>query len=89
MLGHGPLLVSEGTYWYPTKMMLYAFTLVIGLGLRYIMRAWTIRFRRLAAGPNPVEEAALEREFVYGRMMAYTYWVTIASICFIGATKPF
>ncbi len=89
ILGHGPLTVGEGTLWYPTKMMLYAFTLVIGLGLRYIMRAWTIRFRRLAAGPNPKEEAALEREFGYGRMLAYTYWVTIASICFLGATKPF
>jgi hypothetical protein len=70
-------------------MSLYAFTLCIGLGLRYIMRAWTIRFRKLALGPNPAEEAALMREFGYGRILAYTYWVTIASICFLGSVKPF
>jgi hypothetical protein len=88
-LGHGPLLISHGSYWYGTKLTLYAVTLIMGLGLRYIMRAWTVRFRRLEAGPNPAEEAALEREFMYGRVLAVTYWITIASICFLGATKPF
>ncbi len=88
-LGHGPLLVSEGSYWYAAKMFLYAFTLVIGLGLRFIMRAWTVRFRRLAAGPDAAEEAALAREIGYGRALAYLYWITIAGICFLGATKPF
>jgi hypothetical protein len=53
------------------------------------MRAWTIRFRRLAEGPNPAEEAALTREISIGRLMAYVYWITIASVCFLGATKPF
>ena len=70
-------------------MALYAFALCIGLGLRFIMRAWTIRFRRLAEGPNPAEEAALTREIGYGRLMAYVYWITIAGVCFLGATKPF
>jgi hypothetical protein len=70
-------------------MFLYAFALCIGLGLRFIMRAWTVRFRRLAAGPDAAEEAALEREIGWGRMMAYVYWVTIAGVCFLGATKPF
>jgi hypothetical protein len=89
LMNFGPLLVSEGSYWYASKMFLYAITLCIGLGLRYIMRAWTVRFRRLALGPNPAEEAALEREFGYGRILAYCYWIIIASICFLGATKPF
>lgn len=88
-LGRGPLNAQEGTYWYPAKVTFYAFALCIGLGLRFIMRAWTTRFRRLAEGPNPAEEAALEREIGWGRMMAYVYWVTIAGICFLGATKPF
>ncbi len=87
--GHGPLTVGEGQYWYPAKMILYAFALCIGLGLRFIMRAWTVRFRRLAMGPDAAEEAALEREIGYGRTLAYIYWVTIASVCFLGATKPF
>ncbi|QVM82656.1 hypothetical protein [Novosphingobium decolorationis] len=55
----------------------------------WIMRLWTVRFRRLAEGPNPAEEAALEREFMYGRMMAYVYWITISGICFLGTVKPF
>ncbi len=89
LLGHGPLTVGEGTMWYPAKLTLYAFTLCIGLGLRFIMRAWTVRFRILDAGPDPALEAALEREFGYGRMLAYVYWVTIAGICFLGSVKPF
>ena len=52
------------------------------------MRAWTMRFRQLAEGPNPAAEAALEREIGYGRMMAYVYWITISGICFLGTVKP-
>ncbi|MFZ4690705.1 MAG: hypothetical protein ACOYLS_15835 [Polymorphobacter sp.] len=89
MLGRGPLLVEAGTYWYAAKILLYAFALCIGLGLRFVMRAWTLRFRRLALGPDAAEEAALEREIGWARMMAYVYWVTIAGVCFLGATKPF
>lgn len=89
MAGAGPLDIGQGTLWYGTKMALYAFALCIGLGLRFIMRAWTTRFRILAAGPDPVQEAALEREIRLGRGMAYVYWITIASVCFLGAVKPF
>jgi len=88
LLGHGPLTIGPGTRWYGLKLFLYAFALCIGLGLRFIMRAWTARFRKLALGPNPQEEAALEREIGYARAMAYVYWVTIASVCFLGAVKP-
>lgn len=88
-LGAGPLAVGEGTLWYPAKMTIYGLLLVIGLGLRFIMRAWTVRFRRLAEGPNPAEEAALSREIAFGRGLAYVYWVGIASVGFLGAVKPF
>ncbi|MBC7522793.1 MAG: hypothetical protein H7268_17080 [Sandarakinorhabdus sp.] len=53
------------------------------------MRAWTVRFRMLALGPDAAEKAALEREIGWGRAMAYVYWETIAGVCFLGATKPF
>lgn len=89
LMGNGPLEAGEGTRWYATKLTLYGFTLCIGLGLRWIMRLWTMRFRALAAGPDPVQEAALEREIVYGRLMAYVYWITISGICFLGTVKPF
>jgi hypothetical protein len=89
LLGHGPFEASEGMRWYASKLTLYGFTLCIGLGLRWIMRRWTTRFRVLALGPDPVQEAALEREIGYGRMMAYVYWVTISGICFLGTVKPF
>jgi len=89
LLGHGPLAVSDGTLWYPAKITVYGLMLVIGLGLRFIMRAWTVRFRRLAEGPNAAEEAALKREIVIGRGLAYVYWIGIASVGFLGAVKPF
>jgi hypothetical protein len=89
LMGNGPFVADEGTRWYAWKFTLYGFTLCIGLGLRWIMRSWTMRFRQLAEGPNPEAEAALEREIVWGRTMAYVYWITIAGICFLGTVKPF
>lgn len=89
LAGNGPFEAGEGSRWYATKFTLYGFTLCIGLGLRWIMRLWTMRFRALAAGPDPVQEAALEREIVIGRGLAYIYWITISGICFLGTVKPF
>lgn len=87
--GQGPVQSSEGVYWYPAKMIAYAFALCIGLFLRLVMRRWTTRFRKLAMGPDAAEEAALQREIVQARIAAYIYWITISGICFLGATKPF
>ena len=87
--GSGPIVAGEGNHWYPTKMFLYAFALVIGLFLRLVMRRWTGRFRKLAMGPDAAEEAALTREIAQARLAAYIYWITIMGICFLGATKPF
>jgi hypothetical protein len=87
--GSGPIKVGEGSFWYPTKMILYAWALCIGLFLRLIMRRWTSRFRIIAMGPNPAEEAALAREIGWARFAAYIYWITISGVCFLGATKPF
>ncbi len=87
--GSGPVEVAEGSYWYPAKMILYAFTLCIGLYLRHVMRRWTGFFRILATGPNADVQATLEREVGQARYAAYIYWITISGICFLGATKPF
>lgn len=87
--GSGPIETSAGNLWYPAKMALYAFALCIGLFLRLVMRRWTSRFRKLAEGPDAAEEAALAREIGQARISAYIYWITIASVCFLGAVKPF
>lgn len=87
--GSGPVESGRGSYWYPSKMLLYAFALCIGLFLRLVMRRWTMRFRILAQGPDAEQEAALAREIAQGRTSAYIYWITIASVCFLGAVKPF
>lgn len=87
--GSGPIESGEFNKWYPAKMALYAFALCIGLFLRLVMRRWTERFRILAMGPNAEQEAALEREIAMARISAYIYWITIASVCFLGAVKPF
>ena len=88
-MGSGPIQSSAGTFWYPTKMILYAFTLCIGLFLRFVMRQWTVYFRELAAGPNADIQAKLDKEIAQARIAAYIYWITISGICFLGATKPF
>jgi hypothetical protein len=87
--GSGPIVSGEGNHWYPAKIGLYAFALCIGLFLRVVMRRWTVRFRKLAEGPDAVEEAGLERETGEARIAAYIYWITISGVCFLGAVKPF
>ncbi len=87
--GSGPIKSGEGLYWYPSKMALYAFALCIGLFLRLVMRRWTERFRILAQGPDAEQEAALEKEIKQARISAYIYWITISTVCFLGAVKPF
>jgi hypothetical protein len=87
--GQGPVNAGVGAHWYPAKMVTYAVMLVLGLGLRFIMREWTVLFRVLAAGPNPDTEARLERSIATGRTIAYCYWVGIATTAFLGAVKPF
>ncbi len=87
--GSGPITSGDGNYWYPAKIGLYAFALCIGLFLRVVMRRWTVRFRKLAEGPDAAEENALEREIGQARIAAYIYWITIAGVCFLGAVKPF
>jgi hypothetical protein len=88
-MGQGPVEVGPGTFWYPTKMILYAFALCIGLFLRYVMRQWTVYFRALAAGPDAAIQAKLDKEIAQARIAAYMYWITISRICFLEATKPF
>lgn len=89
IMGSGPIKVGEGSLWYPTKMILYGFALCIGLFLRYVMRGWTVIFRKLAMGPDAQAQAQLDREIAQARIAAYIYWITISGVCFLGATKPF
>jgi len=88
LLGFGPLNAEEGQRWYATKILIYACLLILGLKLRFIMREWTMLFRKLdKEGPNAEVEATLARSLSVGRMIAYTYWVGIATVAFFGATK--
>jgi len=68
--------------------LLYSVLLMMGLKLRFIMREWTMLFRRIAAeGSSPAIENHLARSLRIGRGIAYCYWVGIATVAFFGATK--
>jgi len=87
-LGYGPFNAEEGQRWYATKILLYSVLLMMGLKLRFIMREWTMLFRRIAAeGSSPAIENQLARSLRIGRGIAYCYWVGIATVAFFGATK--
>ena len=89
-MGYGPFATGEGQLWFSIKIFIFSGLLVIGLKLRYIMREWTMLFRLLdEKGPDAQVEATLERSLAVGRMLAYCYWIGIASVAFFGATKPF
>lgn len=86
MLTGGPLLA----HWYSAKMFVYGLLLVIGLGLRFVMRDWIIQFRKLAAeGSTPAVEQKLSRSLAFARILAYIYWIGIATVAYFGVAKPF
>jgi len=89
LLGHGPFAAALGQMWYSAKILLFSGALCIGLYLRFVMRDWTMMFRELAKGPNPVVEATLERSLRRARYTAYGYWALILTVAFLGAVKPF
>ena len=90
LLGHGPFSGEPGTRWYAAKILVYSLMLVLGLLLRFIMREWTVLFRRLATeGSPPAVERQLEKSIAFGRKIAYCYWVGILSVAFFAAVKPF
>jgi hypothetical protein len=82
----GPIVA----HWYAAKVMIYSLLLVIGLLLRFVMRHWAVIFREIAQhGSTPQLEQQLAREGAQSRVLAYFYWVGIASVAFIGVVKPF
>ncbi len=87
LLGYGPFEAGTGQKWFAWKVLIYGLMLIIGLQLRYIMREWTRLFRVLAAGPDPEAESTLEKSLRFGKRLAYVYWVGIAAVAFLGATK--
>jgi hypothetical protein len=92
LAGYGPFLEVHG--WFSAKLLIYALLLVIGLQLRFIMREWTALFAQLEAPDIEAEarvaaEGTLERSIGTGRKLAYLYWIGIAGVAFLGATKPF
>lgn len=87
LVGYGPFEAGTGQKWFSWKVLIYGLLLIIGLQLRYIMREWTELFRVLAAGPNAEAESTLEKSLRFGKRLAYVYWVGIATVAFLGATK--
>jgi len=86
MMGYGPFEAAH--IWYTAKLLIYALLLVIGLKLRFIMREWTLLFRKLEEeGDDDAIERTLDRSIRTGRGLAYVYWAGIAAVAFLGVTK--
>lgn len=89
LMGLGPFEALPGQRWFSIKILIFAFLLVLGLKLRFIMREWTELFRVLAKNPDDTRaEATLDRSIRIGRGIAYFYWIGIGTVAFFGAVKP-
>lgn len=40
------------------------------------------------ASPNPAAEARLDKELALGSLVAYIYWIVIATDVYFGVAKP-
>lgn len=89
LMGYGPFNAGEGQQWFAIKLLIFSLLLVIGLLLRFIMREWTTLFRKLdEEGENVQIEERLEKSIIFGRRLAYIYWIGILTVAFFGAVKP-
>lgn len=89
LLGYGPFNAGQGQMWFSLKLLIFSLLLIIGLLLRFIMREWTVMFRRLdEEGENVEVETILEKSIRFGRRIAYIYWIGILTVAFLGAVKP-
>ncbi len=85
LFGAGPFVAR----WYAAKVTLYAILLIMGLALRVVMRHWVTLFRSLDAGASHAAvEGQLAREISRARVLAYFYWIGIATVAFFGVVKP-
>jgi len=90
LLGYGPFAGGAMQKWYAAKIFLFGMMLVIGLKMRFVMREWGELFIELEKkGSDAVIENRLDQQLKFTRKLAYVYWVGIATIAFLGATKPF
>lgn len=90
VLGYGPFAGGEMQRWYPAKIFLFSLMLVIGLKMRFVMREWGELFLKLEReGSNAEIENRLDTQLSFTRKLAYIYWIGIATVAFLGATKPF
>jgi len=89
LMGYGPFNAAEGQQWFSIKLLIFSLLIVIGLLLRFIMREWTTLFRKLdEEGENVQIEERLEKSIIFGRRLAYIYWIGILTVAFFGAVKP-
>ncbi len=89
ILGHGPFAGEVGQKWFAAKALIFSLLLVIGLKLRFVMREWTTIFRQLAEKEDEKLEQVLEKSIRFSRHLAHVYWIGIATVAFLGASKPF
>ncbi len=90
LLGYGPFNAATGQMWFSVKVLIFGLLLIIGLKLRFVMREWTVLFRRLDTETETDEiERTLEKSIAFSRKLAYIYWIGIGAVAFVGATKPF
>lgn len=88
LLGVGPFEAGAGQQWYSAKLIVFGFSLIVGLVLRYYLHEWPGIFVRLAKGPDAAAEARLADLIRSARIVAVIYWITIGAAGFLGAVKP-
>jgi len=76
--------------WYAVKVLIFGSLFIIGLYMRKVMQRWIVFFREMKiSGSQSDIEDLLERDMKVAVRLAYVYWVAIASVAFLGVTKPF
>ena len=78
-----------GTDWLALKVLLFAYVLGCGLGLRFAFQPFGPAFGRLMAeGPTAEVEAALRRPVLWVKPWVLALWAGLVVMAFIGISQP-
>ena len=86
--GYGP--VTTNATWLAAKLLVYAYVILCGLGIRLTFRSFGPAYGKLMREGSTLEtEAAIRRAIVRSRIPALALWSGVIVEGILGLTKPF
>ena len=89
VLAAAPFGVTTNPKWLGAKVVLYAFAVLSGVGIRLQLRPFAAAYARLATdGSSPAVEGSLRRAIRGSEPFVFAIWACILGAAILGVVKP-